>query len=105
MKNAKMLREKIKITQREMAKKLGLDYSMYNKYENGRNEPNLKTLEQIADFFGVSVDELIGHECDMLNRRTLTPEQREMLNYILNFTPKQQSIALGYMRRINEEDK
>ncbi len=88
-----------------MADKLQLDYSMYNKYENGKNEPNLETLMKIADFFGVSVDELIGHECEMLNKRTLTIEQLEMLNYILNFTPKQQYTALGYLRRLNEEEK
>lgn len=101
----KELRNKIGISQKEVAQKVGINYSMYNRYENGLNEPDLATVIKLADFFGVSVDTLLGHECEMLDKRKLSKEQNEIVDLALKFNLKQQYDALGYMRRINEENK
>ena len=34
----------------------------YQQYEQGKFEPNIEKLVKLADTFGISVDELIGHE-------------------------------------------
>lgn len=49
-----------KLTQKQMAEKLGITQPSYIRYENGTSEPKLETLVKIADIFDVSVDYLLG---------------------------------------------
>ena len=49
-----------KLTQREMAEKLGITQPSYIRYENGSAEPKQEILVKIADVFDVSVDYLMG---------------------------------------------
>ena len=48
------------LTQKDMADWLGLERSTYSKYEQGSSEPTFETLCKLADFFGVSVEYLMG---------------------------------------------
>lgn len=56
----KELREEYKISQTELAEKLNLSQRTISSYENGINEPDIQTLKDIAKFFNVTVDYLIG---------------------------------------------
>ena len=56
----RLLRERQNLTQKEVAEKLGISPSAYNMYEKGKREPNIDTLQKIADFYEVSLDDLIG---------------------------------------------
>ena len=47
-------------TQKEVEKETGIKQSTLTKYENGRLEPDLEKLGILADFYGVSVDWLLG---------------------------------------------
>lgn len=49
-----------KVTQREVAEYLGMTVNAYQKYELSTREPNIAKLNALADYFGVSVDYLIG---------------------------------------------
>lgn len=59
-KRLKELRTSRRIYQREMAEHLGLSFRGYQDYEVGQNDPKLKTLIAIADYFQVSIDYLVG---------------------------------------------
>ena len=61
-KNLKEYRLSMKYTQSEMAHFLGMNERGYRYYENGQREPNLSTLVMIADYFNVSLDELVGRD-------------------------------------------
>lgn len=50
------LRRKFKMTQAQLARKLGLSPSAIGMYEQGRREPDSAMLLKIANLFGVSVD-------------------------------------------------
>lgn len=52
----KNLRKSRKITQQEFAEKIGVSRSTLSCYEIGQRTPNLKTLQQIADIFGIGLD-------------------------------------------------
>lgn len=52
----KNLRKSRKITQQEFADKIGVSRSTLSCYEIGQRTPSLKTLQQIADMFGVGLD-------------------------------------------------
>ena len=56
----KRLRISSKLTQAEMAEKLGISRSTIGMYETGAREPDFETLERIADFFNVDTDYLLG---------------------------------------------
>ena len=56
----KELREERHLSQRQLAEILGLAYSTVAMYENGKREPNYETLENIADYFNVDMNFLLG---------------------------------------------
>ncbi len=55
------LRQEHNWSMKEAAQKIGLPYTTYIGYEKGEREPNSEMLIKLADFFGVSVDYLIGN--------------------------------------------
>ena len=50
------------MTQKDIAKSLGLSQQRFNAYVKGAREPDIETLILLADYFHVSVDYLIGRE-------------------------------------------
>lgn len=55
-----LLREEKGLNMKEAAAQLRLPYTTYRNYEQGLREPNSEVLVQIANFYDVSVDYLIG---------------------------------------------
>ena len=74
----RMLREKIGLTQKELANKFNMSDSRYNQYETGKRQPDYETLKGFADFFDVSTDYLLGRT-DIENT-TIDEEFQEFLN-------------------------
>ncbi|MGB9860559.1 MAG: helix-turn-helix domain-containing protein [Moorellaceae bacterium] len=60
----KKLREEKQIGRDELAKALKLSYWAIAKYETGERTPDPETLQRLADFFGCSVDYLLGRTND-----------------------------------------
>lgn len=56
----RLLRAKMGITQKDVADALGIANSTYSLYEKGAREPNFDILQQLSDFYNVSVDYLLG---------------------------------------------
>lgn len=56
------LREHQEYTQVDVAQKLGIGQTTYNRYERGLYEPNYETLKRIANFFQVSIDYLLDND-------------------------------------------
>lgn len=56
----KTARKRTGFTQIEVMKELHIPQSTLAKYENGKREPDIETLGLLADFYGVSIDWLIG---------------------------------------------
>ena len=59
------------LTQSEVAEKLGLTTNAYQSYERGTSEPNCKSLRTLADYYGVSVDYLIGRTNERYSENTV----------------------------------
>lgn len=57
--NLRKLRTENNLTQTEIGKKLNIKQRRYSTYENGESEPNFDLTIKIADFFNVTLDELI----------------------------------------------
>lgn len=56
----RLLRERQHRSRRVVSELCGLHPGAISRYERGEAEPDVKSLIAIADYFGVSVDYLIG---------------------------------------------
>lgn len=56
----KQERKKKNITQTELAKILNVSQRAYSNYERGDVEPSIDTLINMADYFGMPIDLLVG---------------------------------------------
>ncbi|WP_407314017.1 helix-turn-helix domain-containing protein [Desulfosporosinus sp. SB140] len=93
------LRNKLELTQEELAKIFCMSRSTYAQYEVGRRKPDYDTLQRIADYFNVSTDFLLGRtedpvieECKFPSRLKMIREQNSIslkqLAETLNLSPK-----------------
>ena len=58
--NLKSLREERGMRQQELAEKLNTTQRKISYWENGKTQPDLEDLCRIAEFFEITVDELLG---------------------------------------------
>lgn len=56
------LRERRHMSRRTLSQLCGLSVNVISMYERGERTPSVKNLIQLADFFGVSVDDLLGRK-------------------------------------------
>lgn len=66
----KELRESKGLTQEELGRILNVSKPSVSRYEANTNEPNTETLKQLAKYFNVSIDYLLGFS----NKTTEKPE-------------------------------
>ncbi|MDR3293241.1 MAG: helix-turn-helix domain-containing protein, partial [Clostridiales bacterium] len=60
----KELRKGNNLLQKDLARLLNVRNTTVSAWENGDNEPDIKTIKQLAIFFNVTADYLIGLEND-----------------------------------------
>ncbi len=68
------LRQQHKLTQKQLAAKLGLSYSAISMYERGQREPDFATLESIAEYFNVTISYLYGKGPEVQSRYAFQSE-------------------------------
>lgn len=75
------LRKNKRLTQEDLAEKLFVSRAAISKWESGRGYPNIDSLKSIADFFEVTVDELLSSN-ELIN--IATEEQNEKEKFFKN---------------------
>ncbi|WP_243153482.1 helix-turn-helix domain-containing protein [Senegalia massiliensis] len=92
----KSLRLEKKLTQEELGNKLNVTKANISKYETGRIEPNIETLDYLSNFFDVSIDYLLGKtdkrdsdKQDLLPEEFTSPE--EAVKFLL-----EQNVIMGF---------
>lgn len=71
--NIKYLRRMNGLTQEQFARKIGIKRSLLGAYEEGRANPNLDNLMNIAKIFGTSVDNLLQNDLRRLRESRGVP--------------------------------
>lgn len=66
----KKYRNEKKLTQEQLAKELNVSRSAVSSWEVGRNYPDLEMLVSISDLFGISLDELLREDNQVLEKIT-----------------------------------
>lgn len=104
----KKLRKQQKITQLELAKALNIADNTVSQYENGQRLPSDEIKIKLADYFGVSLDYLMGREEDFdgLNIVKKPLETKTEVQTIYDsLTPRQQQRVLAYMYGFSDANK
>ena len=70
MERLRTLRKNMQLYQKDVASHLGIDRTTYVKYETGASQPDGATLAKLADYFGVTVDYLLGREAPQKEKPT-----------------------------------
>lgn len=80
----KSLRNSHNLTQKELGLRIGLSKAVVSKYENGMGYPTFDMLIQIADYFDVTTDYLLGVAKDKtINVSSLNETQIETLQRVI----------------------
>lgn len=79
------LRQAHNLTQVELANNLSVAKQTVSNWENDNIQPSIDMLVKIADFFGVTMDYLLGRSNDnSLDVSQLTPEQAAHIKLIIS---------------------
>ena len=90
--NIKKYRDNMGKTQEDIAKFLGVAPQTIYKYEKNINEPDTTTLSKLADYFEITVDELLGRKGEIMDI-SLSPDNEKFI---------QKQIADGIYASIKE---
>lgn len=103
------------LTQKNLTDHLGINKNIFSQWKNGTTESYRKYLEQIAEFLGVSVGELIGSENvksepiylddetrELLDALRLRPEMRTLFKVSKNASKEDVEMAVGIIERFKK---
>ena len=76
----KYLRKEKDITQDELADILGVSYKSVSRWETGTCYPDMELLPVISDFFGVTIDKLLGVDENIEREKELRSTNSGLMN-------------------------
>lgn len=82
--NLKHLRQAHRLTQQDLANKLEVKRSQIGAYEEGRAMPKIPVLQQLAAYFNLSLDELVGKDLKAEEKTTVPPTAVKVLSIIVD---------------------
>lgn len=65
----KLLRTNKQITQEQLADVLNISGQAVSKWESDTSSPDISMLPSLADYFGITIDELLGHRLNSLTNK------------------------------------
>ena len=94
------LRKDFDLTQKELSDKIGMNQSVLNRIEKGTRPIRYDELKNIADYFNVSTDYLLGR--DDLNRNApLSSEHQKLLHGFDGLNEESKRLILGMIGQLN----
>jgi len=99
------LRTEKELSQRQMAKALNVSQGTYNNWENSNTQPSIEQLVALAEFFGVSVDYLIGNADDLgvINYNKADSENSSILGLYIAASPRIRSAVKAILEEYNKK--
>lgn len=102
----RQLRKQKKINQASLADAIGMSQATIASWEKGTRKPDAETVAQLADYFGVSIDYLMGREEPPKEEPTSRDERRAKMEEILRRMPQDKyDQALAILEVLAAEQK
>lgn len=92
----KNIRKSRHLSQQDVANAIGIPVRTFCGYEREEREPTLEMLGKLADFFGVTVDELLGRSPQLFDDARV--ERPEVLDLFEQLSSAEQQQVIGYMK-------
>ncbi len=102
----KELRVNRNLLQRDVADVLNCSTTVYCRYEKGEREPPFDIIFRLADYYGVSVDYLLGREeskNDVPKEKTPADKRAEAKTLLESMTDEQYQSALQYLKFLKSQ--
>ena len=97
-KNLKDLRIKKGVTQDDMAELLNIKRQTYSAYERGVSLPDVTSLLKMAEFFGVSVDEILGNKQETaLSGQPLSQKTKDLIASYADLSEEELDKVIEYV--------
>ena len=104
------LRKKHNMTQMELADKMNISFQAVSNWERGNSMPDIGKLPELAQLFGVTIDELLGEESpvihavmeDKIEECAITPEELSAVAPILR--PEQVDTLFEKLPQVSWEE-
>ena len=80
--NLAQMRKVLQLTQEDVAEKLGVTRQSVAKWESGESVPDLDKCKQLADIFGVSLDDLANYEPEKNLGLGLPPKGKHLFGLV-----------------------
>lgn len=80
MNRLKTLRNSLNITQKELASFLGINQNTYSYWENGKVKIDSDSLSKLSNYFGVSVDYILGISDEKKEDSVKTPSSENKVS-------------------------
>lgn len=90
----KEIRKNHNFTQDDLSSKLAIPKTTYCGYEQGNRKIPIETLCKLADFFNISLDELVGRDFAQAG----TELENELLKTVKQLSLVEQAKVLGYAK-------
>lgn len=87
-KNVKYLRNKIGLTQRQLADKIGKTNAAVSEYEKGKATPPIEVALKLCELFDLSLDEFATKDLqklEIINEGNTAVVKEEVVNYITEY--------------------
>ena len=103
LENLKKLRAESKTSQAVLAEAIGVTQHSINKYENHNVEPDIESLRRMADYFGTTIDYIVGqselrYKVEDIQNYALNDDEAEFIATYRQLTPSQREAVVGVMR-------
>ena len=99
LRNLKALRKSRRLNQQELAEQLHISQASVSKYEMGLVEPDIYIIKQIAAFFQVSIEDLLGEEKEKpLYKEDLSQEEKQFLDGYEQLTAVEKDLVCSIMQ-------
>ena len=80
--NLSQMRKVLQLTQEDVAEKLGVTRQSVAKWESGESVPDLDKCKQLAEIFGVSLDDLANYEPEENMGLGLPPKGKHLFGLV-----------------------
>jgi len=101
--NIAILRKELKLSQRALAEKIGITQRSLCSYEIARNSLPISLLPVFANFFKISVEELLSQPTKSLDGRTRSVRILKSLETIEQMPENEQNLVLGMIDSLSQK--
>ena len=98
--NLERIRKAQKVSQKQLGNALGITQQMISSYEKGFSAPNMDILLQIAEYFNISLDDLVGFHPENQEENSI---ENRFLTYFHTLNSTDQERCLTIVQTILED--